>query len=148
MYGTVAAVVGILLVLLMLGLTLGKRDGLLGTWKSNGREGPAGYTWSDDGTGRRYARIYVSADSGSGQRLDSLMVDLGPFVIEDRWTGSGGDTWYKVKTWWSSLNAPRYALIRLDTSGNSYESDESLDGYPASLGGRVGTGMHQRYERQ
>lgn len=139
----------ILIPLAVLGLTLGQKEKLFGTWMNSGQQGPARYTWSDDGIGRRYARSFVAARGlGPGGKSESPLIDMGSFLIEEKWTGPRGEAWYKVKTWWSSQGAPRYALIRVDASGNSYESDESLDGYPANLAGHSGTGMHQRYERQ
>ncbi len=139
----------IIVPLTLAGLTLGQKKGLFGTWLNRGREGPALYTWSDDGIGKRYARSFVAAgDIGAGGKSESLLIDLGAFFVEQKWTGPRGEAWYKVKTLWRSQGAPRYALIRVDPSGDSYESDESLDGYPASLDGQSGTGMHHRYERQ
>ena len=138
----------LLVVLTAIGLSVVQRNGLFGTWAGIGQHGSARYTWSDDGIGKRYATGYVSSGVGSGQVPESLMVDLGPFVIQGNWTDSNGDTWYKVKTWWRSRAAPRYALIRLDASGNAYESDESANDYPAGLMGAIGAGLHQRYIRQ
>lgn len=144
-----AVVVPCLLVALTaLGLAIVQRNGLFGTWAGIGQQGSARYTWSDDGIGKRYARGFVSSGVGSGQVPQSLMVDLGPFVIQGSWTDSKGDTWYKVKTWWRSRAAPRYALIRLDAFGTTYESAESTNGYPAGLMGAIGAGMPQRYLRQ
>jgi hypothetical protein len=133
----------------LLGLSLAEKQGLFGTWTNRGGEGPARYTWSDDGIGRRYSRAFVAAGNlAAGSGSESFVIDMGPFLVEANWTGPEGEEWYKVKTWWSSQARPRYALIRLDAAGKSYESDESLEGYPASLAGESGKGMHHRYERQ
>jgi beta-lactamase regulating signal transducer with metallopeptidase domain len=125
---------------------------LLGTWVSLGTTGPAMYAWRGDGTEHEFARSYSSSDAGVGQRFASslryLPCSTGPFVIDKEWTDGHSNTWYEVRTRWTSSGAPRYALIRLDASGTSYEADESWNGYPVAFAGPIGTGMHQRYIRQ
>jgi hypothetical protein len=129
----------LLLVLPLLFLTgsLKVTEKLFGTWVNLGESGPARYIWTDDGVGRQFARNYESNDAGIGLRFDSAMRYLpcsqGPFAIDKEWTDTEGNRWFELKTRWSSLAVPRYALVRLSASGNWYESDESLYGYPTAF---------------
>jgi hypothetical protein len=142
----------ILLPLFALTCSLKETENLFGTWVNYGKAGPARYAWADKGLGQEFARYYASSDAGVGRQFGRYLKDLpcsqGRFAIEKKWTDSRGNTWYEVKTKWSSQDVPRYSLIRLDSSGNSYESDESSQGYPTAFAGAVGTDMHQMYFKQ
>jgi hypothetical protein len=146
------AVFCILLPLSALTCTLKESEKLFGTWANPGSAGPARFAWTDKGTGLEYTRYYASSDAGIGAQfarsLKDLPCSLGRFTIAGKWTDSQGNIWYDVKTKWSSQEAPRYSLIRLDPSGRTYESDESFQTYPTAFAGAIGTGMHQMYVRQ
>jgi beta-lactamase regulating signal transducer with metallopeptidase domain len=143
---------GIALAFFALTISLKETQKLFGTWVNFGIAGPAKYAWSEEGIGRQFARSYASNDSGIGREfgksLKNLPCSQGRFVIEKEWTDSKGDAWYQLKATWSSAGCARYALIRLEASGNTYESDESYLGYPTEFAGPIGAGMHQMFVRQ
>ena len=140
------------LALIALTCSMTQSDRLLGTWVNTGGSGPLKYAWMDGGKGLQFARCYHSNDAGVGQGAAGWLADYacssGNFLVEKKWSDPNGNTWYHVRTKWSSLDVPRFALIRLDPSGRRYESDESLTGYPQTLSGPIGDGMHQVYLRQ
>jgi beta-lactamase regulating signal transducer with metallopeptidase domain len=150
--GVLVSAALMVLALFLLAGSLKVTERLFGTWSNCGLSGPARYEWSDSGIGLQYARSSTCGDLGTGRQFARIVrylpSSVGPFVIEKDWTDRGGNTWYEVKTRWSSLGAPRYALIKLDASGAFYESDESPTGYPSAFKGPLGTGMHLMFTRQ
>ncbi|HVO40703.1 MAG TPA: M56 family metallopeptidase [Spirochaetia bacterium] len=150
--GIPAVAAGLAVAVLAVTISLKETEKLFGTWTNFGIAGPARYAWTEGGVGRQFSRSYASNDGGVGREfgkaLASLPCSQGKFTIAREWVDAQGNTWYQVAATWSSVGCIRYALIRVDPSGSTYESDESYDGFPPAFQGPVGAGMHQLFFRQ
>ncbi len=125
-----------------------EQEKLVGTWANSEYRGGTAYTpwkitYNADGT---VSRWNFEPAGGPGR--------VARYVIEKKWTGDDGSTWYRLEETWSGAQFTEEtletwrALVRIDAKGTTMERQTSLDGFPEALAGSTRSGGYGKYSRE
>lgn len=110
-----------------------ENEEIYGTWVNENMRCKK-FILKPDGTWAEYNEVSDTEPAKSGSYLLS-----GTFVIEDRWTDSEGNIWYKRK-WWLGAKEIRhdsypfgYSLVRISDSGKIGEFHWAYGDYPDEI---------------
>jgi beta-lactamase regulating signal transducer with metallopeptidase domain len=125
--------------LVLLSVSLRGADRLSGAWQERSAAAEAcadRQTWNEDGSGSMAFSV-----------LPDVPAALWRYLIEKKWTDSGGSIWYHIRLRCSGMPSVLYTLVRLDPAGDSYEMTDSPLGYPDGFSGPPGNEKHRVYTR-
>lgn len=125
-----------------------EQEKLVGTWANNEYKGGTAYTpwkitYDADGT---VSRWNFEPSGGPGR--------VARYVVEKKWTGDDGSTWYRLEETWSGAQFTEETLerwrtlVRIDAKGTTMERQASLADFPEAFAPSAPAGGYGTYARE